>query len=341
MKSKRDVIDEVRKRIRLKHYSLQTEDAYCGWVARYYDFVLNIPKDVPRKLCVERFLTDLAVHQRVSGSTQNQALSAILFLYKHVLNAPLADVDALRAKVPSNKRIAPSRSEIQRLRAAAVDTSNTPTRLLIDLMYGCGMRASEPIALRIKDIAWDTKQILIRGAKGGKDRLVPLPALCVKPLQHQIAKARLVWEEDRARSPQVPVALPSRRDRLVEAGHSWPWFWIFPAERPCSDVYTKKTVRYHLLLDAVQRAVREAAKKIEMDGVLTPHVLRHAYATHLLRANTDVRTVSLLMGHQSLQTTAGYLHPEIDIAKNPLDLLGDLPPPDDPSPGARTKPPAS
>ena len=181
MKSKAAVVTLVREKIRLLHFAYSTEQSYCGWVARYYDFCRGLPAGLPSEQKTEAFLTFLAQDQRVAAKTQNQAFAALLFLYEHVLGQPLEDVDALRAKQPVHERVAPSREQVRALRAAVQDTPTTPNRLLVDLLYGCGLRVSEPLELRTKEVLWTegpAGQLVIRGAKGGKDRRVPIPSVC-------------------------------------------------------------------------------------------------------------------------------------------------------------------
>lgn len=322
MKSRADVLKLVQAKVRLLHFAHSTEQAYCHWTGRYYDFCLSLPEAWPAERKAEAFLTDLAVRQGVAARTQNQALAALLFLYGQVLRRPLGNIDALRAKKPIHERTSPSREQVRALRAALDDRPHVPARLLVDLLYGCGLRVSEPLELRVKDMLWSERQLLIRAGKGAKDRRVPLPASCVEPLREQIAMARGIWETDRKRSPTVGVSLPFQLARKYPAApFSWNWFWVFPAAGHCSHPRTGAIVRYHLLHDQLQRAVREAARKVGLEGLVTPHVLRHAYATH---SRESIDALRQLMGHASIETTAGYLHPLVAKATNPLDdLLAD------------------
>jgi len=319
MKSRNDVVSMVRTKIRLLHFAYSTEQSYCGWVARYYDHCLRLPSHLPQEKKAESFLTALAVRDRVAARTQNQALSALLFLYKEVLERPLGDVDSMRAKNRIHERTAPSREQIQALRLAVQDRPFIPAKLLVDLLYGCGLRVSEPLELRTKDILWAERQLVIRAAKGAKDRRVPIPESCFEPLRAQIDFARTIWEADRRDHPEVGVTLPHQLGRKYPRAHlSWAWFWVFPARTHCRDPRTAQTVRYHLLHDRLQQAVREAAAKVGLDGVITPHVLRHAYATH---SREPIEALRVLMGHCHIETTAGYRHPEVERASNPLDDL--------------------
>lgn len=233
------MLDQVKGRLRLLHYALSTEDIYCHWIGRYYEFCLELPRELEPERKVEAFLTDLAVRLNVAARTQNQAFAAVLFLYKEVLEKPLGEIHALRAKRPFHERVSPSRDRVRQLRGAMEDTELTPTRLLVDLLYGCGMRVSEPVELRIKDVLWDegaTGHLVIRGAKGGKDRRVPIPSICVAPLKAQIIKAKGIWDRDRRDSPCVGVTLPGRLHiKYPSAPFLWQWFWVFPAANHCND----------------------------------------------------------------------------------------------------------
>jgi integrase len=322
MKTREEVLKQVRGRIRLLHYALSTETTYGHWIGRYYDYCLSLPQSLEPERKAESFLTDLAVRLHVAARTQNQAFAALLFLYKEVLEKPLGEIRALRAKRLVHERISPSRDQVRLLRAAVENTKATPARLLVDLLYGCGMRVSEPIGLRIKDVLWDegpTGQLVIRSAKGGKDRRVPIPAACIEPLRLQIAKAKDIWNDDQRNAPTVGVTLPGRLAiKYPSAPFLWQWFWIFPAASHCDDPWRHIPVRYHLLPENIQRAVQTAARKVGLEGLITPHVLRHAYATH---SRESLDALRQLLGHTSIETTAGYLHPVIEKASNPLDDL--------------------
>jgi integrase len=322
MKSRCDVVAMVRAKIRLLHFAYSTEVSYCGWVARYYNFCRTLPHGLVHEKKAEAFLTYLAMEQQVAAKTQNQAFAALLFLYEHVLNQPLAGVDALRAKQPVHERTAPSRDQVRALRSLVKDTAGAANRLLVDLLYGCGLRVSEPLVLRIKDVLWEegpTGQLVVRASKGGKGRRVPIPAICVKPLRSQIERARQIWESDRAHFPDVGVTLPHRLvNKYPKARFAWAWFWVFPAAGHCDHPRTGERVRYHLLPDSLQRAVHAAVSQLGLDGCITPHVLRHGYATH---SRESIDAFRVLMGHVSIETTAGYKHPVVEAASNPLDDL--------------------
>ena len=319
MKSRNEVLAMTQVKMRLRHFALCTEKAYLNWVGRYYDFCVGRSRAMSHEQKAEAFLTELAVVRRTSARTQNQALCALNFLYGEVLRQPLREVEGLRARQPKRERTAPSREQIRIFRGAVVDRAQTPGRLLVDLLYGCGLRVSEPLELRIKDVLWGENQLVLRGAKGGKDRRVPIPVACAGPLRQQIERSRRVWELDRAQHAEVGVPVPFQLARKYpKAPFAWQWFWVFPAPGHCRDPYTGQQVRYHLLHDSLQRLVHEAAVRVGLEGVITPHVLRHAYATH---SQETIEVLRQLMGHSSIETTAGYRHPAVEAAGNPLDDL--------------------
>ena len=267
---------------------------------------------------LEQFLTDLALHRDISASTQNQALNAILFFYQEVLGQPLGNVNALRAKRPVHARHAPTIGEIQLLLQTVRNEGGYPTNLIARLLYGCGLRVSEPLNLRVKDVHLQKRCLCIRGAKGGNDRMVPLPASLVGELEQQMQQARLVWERDR--QDGTPLMLPHRLARKYpEYRFSWGWAWVFPAHHACRHPVTGEIVRYRMHEANVQRAVKHARRKLGIS--VLPHELRHGYATHCLDRGTNPRAIQQVMGHKSLETTMGYLHAESLSVHSPLDTL--------------------
>jgi integron integrase len=307
----------VRDVVRRKHFSYATEQAYCGWIARYGKFVAKLDSDLPAEQKLERFVTMLA-RGGVAASTQNQAFNAVLFFYRDVLRREIGKVNGLRARREATVRVAPSIDETSRLLAAVKDRHGYPTRLIAHLLYGAGLRVSEPLNLRIKDVRFAESQLIIRGAKGGKDRVVPLPCSLVGSLKLQIKRARVIWESDRENG--VPVPLPGRLEKKYpDARFAWQWFWVFPALKTCSHPRTGEIVRWRCHEANVQRAVKDAARQCGLDSLVTPHVLRHAYATHAMQRGAFVRDVQSVMGHVSLETTMGYLHAENGRVPSPLD----------------------
>lgn len=322
----RQAIEQMIGRIRLKHFSFSTERSYVQWARRYVAFLqVHRPSGSSEKK-FEAYLTHLARVERVSATTQNQAFNALRFFYEFGIGQPLGEVSALRAVRRQHERIAPSVDQVRLMRASIVDTPNTPARLLFDLLYGCGLRVSEPLELRIRDILWAESQLVIRDAKGAKDRRVPIPCSLIEPLRAQVRRAELVWQHDRAHAPLVGVSLPHQLARKYpRAAFAWQWFWAFPAPGHCNHPRTGQRVRYHLLADALQRVVLKAARATQLEGLVTAHNLRHAYATHQIQAGENVKVIQAVMGHVSLETTAGYLHADVSRATNPLDRMAGAP----------------
>lgn len=312
--------EKLINQIRLNQLQWKTEQSYVAWLRRYYRFLRDHrPRGTTHAEKMEAFLTHLARHERVAASTQNQAFNAILYFYRRALRVDVGNVDALRARRPKRERQSLPVAQVLAVRSHLNDSEHTPARLLYDLMYGCGLRVSEPLNIRLRDIDLERKRICIRAAKGNKDRWAAIPKCCLPQVEAQIAKAKSVWSYDRAHFPLVGVTLPGALNRKYpRAPFSQNWFWLFPAQKPCLHPRTRQRVRWHLHPAAVQNAVRAAACECGLEGQLTPHVLRHCYATHLLDGGVDVKTVQELMGHVSINTTAGYLHPHL-ATTSPLD----------------------
>ncbi len=311
-------IDRMRQVIRRQHKALSTEDAYVLWLRRYMKALQLMPPQLSSEKKLEKFLTDLAIERDVSASTQNQAFNALVFFYKVVLEQPLGDVNALRAHRPIHERHAPTLSETNALLQTIRNHAGYPTNLIARMLYGCGLRVSEPLNLRIKDIDLERRTLCIRGAKGGKDRVVALPQSLISELTHQIQLARLVWQRDK--HTRTPVILPNRlAKKYPDYQFSWSWAWLFPAHNICRDPRSGTLVRYRVLETNVQRAVKHAAQKLGIS--VLPHELRHGYATDCLERGTNPRAIQQAMGHSSLETTMGYTHAEALSVRSPLDAL--------------------
>ncbi|HTJ77704.1 MAG TPA: integron integrase [Rariglobus sp.] len=320
MQTKDEVLAVVSNKVRVRGFALRTEEAYRYWIGRYYDFVLCLPKALTSEQRAEAFITHLAVKEDVAASTQNQAFAALLFLYKDVKGQPLKEVNALRAKRPEYVREAPSRDEVKRLLGALVDTPLVPAGLLARLLYGCGLRVCEPLDLRIKDVKLADSLLHLRGAKGMKDRMVPIPCSLIEPLRKQIERARKVWEWDHDHLPVVGVSLPHQlAKKYPNAPYDWGWFWVFPSGNYCEHPRVPGlTVRWRLHEAALQRTVSDARRRAGIATRITPHVLRHGYATH---STEDPRTIQQVMGHAQLETTMGYIHRTVATARSPLETL--------------------
>ena len=311
-----DAVNKTRDVIRLRHLSLSTGDNYVSWLRRFARFVSERCDPLARpEQKMEGFLTQLA-RQEVSASTQNQAFNALLFFYREVLKVELGKVNSLRAQRPVMVRTAPAVDEVRALLAAVPDVGGYPTGLIVRMLYGMGLRVSEPLNLRVKDVLLSESRLIIRGAKGGKDRVVALPCSLVAEIKAQLAHARAVWEMDKARG--LPVALPGLLAKKYPAwAFSWKWAWVFPAVRPCRHPRTGETVRWRCLECNVQRAVRRAAGPLGL--CITPHHLRHAYATHCLNRGVNVKALQEALGHAQVQTTIGYCHAEACSVPSPLE----------------------
>lgn len=310
-------LDLLRNTIRRKHFAFSTEQSYAGWLVRFIAYIKKLPPGLPSESKLESFLTTLAKDD-VAASTQNQAFNAILFFYQECLGQKLSGINALRAKREATVRRSPSQDEVRQLLAALRDESGYPARLVVRLIYGCGLRITEPLSLRIRDVELAHSRLIIRRAKGGKDRVVALPCSLAGEIAAQIEVARLTWQRDVAAG--VPIKLPSRMERKYPlAQRSWNWAWLFPRAALCCDPRDGRTVRWHQLESTVQRAVKSACRRTGLE--ILPHELRHAYATHCLNSGQNPRAIQSAMGHKSLETTMGYLHAEALSVQSPLEQI--------------------
>lgn len=301
----------------MRHLAISTEQSYCAWVARFCDAQQTDRASIAitSEQRVERFLTGLAAYG-VSASTQNQAFNALVLFYREIVGKPLEKVDALRAKAPMHLRRAPSADEVRALLSEVQRTADFSTNLAIRLIYGCGLRVTEPLSLRIKDVLED--RLVIRAAKGGKDRVVALPCSLATDLHEQTESARIVWRRDSA--ARMPVALPGLlATKYPSDQFCWPWAWLFPAAHPCVHPRTGQMVRWRLHEANVQRAIRRAGRKLNLR--ILPHELRHAYATHCLDRGANPRALQQAMGHASLETTMGYLHADAMNVRSPIECF--------------------
>jgi integron integrase len=299
------LLDQVRDRIRLKHYSIRTEQAYVDWIRR---FVVHHGKRHPRDMGaaeVERFLTHLAVEGRVSASTQNQAKSALLFLYKEVLRMELPWLDKVeRAKAGQRLPVVLTVGEVQRL----LDRTDGTAGLIARLLYGTGMRLMEVARLRVKDVDFERREILVREGKGNKDRVTMLPGSLVESLAAHLVRVKELHAKDLA-AGLGEVYLPFALSRKYpNAGRQWGWQYVFPAAGLSVDPRSGAKRRHHVSDQAVQRAIRQAVRDAGIDKPATPHTLRHSFATHLLQSGYDIRTVQELLGHKDVSTTMIYTH---------------------------------
>jgi integron integrase len=311
-------IENARQVIRRQHKALATEESYIFWLRRYISALPRMPRGLSSEKKLEEFLTQLAQNRDISASSQNQAFNAIVFFYKDVLGRQLGNVSALRAKRPVHERHAPTIPQTQLLLQTIRNQGGYPTNLIARMLYGCGLRVSEPINLRIKDLDLEARKMCIRGAKGGNDRVVALPLSLLPAIKQQMRFAREIWRRDQ--EDRTPVMLPNRLARKYpEYQFAWGWAWLFPAHCPCTDPRTGNIVRYRMHEANVQRAVKYARRKLGI--CVLPHELRHGYATHSLERGVNPRAIQEAMGHKSLETTMGYLHAEALSVPSPLDYL--------------------
>jgi integron integrase len=295
----------IVERLRVKHYSKRTEEAYIQWIKRY---ILHHGKRHPREMGaveVEHFLTHLAVDRNVSASTQNQAKSALLFLYKEVLEMELPWLDNVtQAKAPKRMPVVLNKQEVQ----ALLNRLDGTLWLIGSLLYGSGLRVMECLRLRVKDIDFVKREILVREGKGFKDRVTMLPAALVEPLKQHLIKVQALHDEDLAAGfgeVYMPMALDKK---YPNGGREWAWQYVFPSIKRSIDPLTNKIRRHHADEKTIQRAVKKAAKGGNITKLATPHTLRHSFATHLLEGGYDIRTVQELLGHSDVSTTMIYTH---------------------------------
>jgi integron integrase len=299
------LLDQVRDKIRVKHYSIRTETQYLHWIKR---FILYHNKRHPREMGakeVESFLTHLATAGGVSAATQNQALSALLFLYREILavNLPWLD-NVIRAKKPQRLPVVLSKNEVGKILARMDGTY----ALMAQLLYGTGMRLMECCRLRVKDIDFERREILIRDGKGAKDRVTMLPESLIQLLQQQLAKRRQLYEDDLAKG-MAEVFLPDALARKYpNAASDWAWQYIFCSGSYSIDPRSGRERRHHIDEKLLQRAMKKAVAASGVQKLATPHTLRHSFATHLLEGGYDIRTVQELLGHSDVSTTMIYTH---------------------------------
>jgi integron integrase len=315
-------LDQVRSVIRIRHYSIRTEHAYLDWIRR---FILYHNKRHPRQMGspeVEQFLSHLAIARHVAASTQNQALNAILFLYREVLKIDLPWLDNVqRAKRSTRLPVVLTRDEIRALLAQLEGTR----WLIVSLIYGGGLRLMECLRLRVKDIDFHYQQLIIREAKGNKDRVTTLPSSLIEPLRTHLARVKQFHEQDLGEGygrVYLPYALAKK---YPNADLEWGWQYVFPSKTRSRDPRSNAVRRHHVGEISVQRTVKNA---IRAAGIIKPasvHTLRHSFATHLLEDGYDIRTVQELLGHSDVSTTMIYTHVLQKggrAARSPLDRLG-------------------
>ena len=299
------LLDQVRHEMCVRHYSLRTEEAYVQWIRRY---ILFHKKRHPKEMAeteINQFLTHLAVERHVAASTQNQALSAILFLYKRILKKEIGFVgDVVRARRTKRLPVVLTKKEVQGVLANLAGTN----WLMASLLYGSGLRLMECVRLRVKDVDFSYNQILVRNGKGQKDRVTMLPQNLKQPLVHQLARTKELHEKDLSEGfgrVYLPYALARKYPR---ADREWGWQFIFPSSQRSPDPRAEAIRRHHRYPLTLQRAVKKAVRKAGIHKPASCHTFRHCFATHLLEKGYDIRTVQELLGHKDVKTTMIYTH---------------------------------
>ncbi|MEJ5312271.1 MAG: integron integrase [Anaerolineae bacterium] len=300
------LLDQVRELLRMKHYALRTEEAYVDWIRR---FILFHNKRHPRDMGtpeIRAFLAHLATEENVAASTQNQALAAILFLYREVLHQELdpLDLDAIRAQKPKRLPTVLTRAEVQKVLAQLTGEHLLMARLL----YGSGLRLMECLRLRVKDVDFELRQITVREGKGDQDRVTMLPQAIIPALQEHLVHVRALHQQD-LQNGYGCVYLPDALARKYpNACTEWGWQYVFPSDRISKDPRGGELRRHHVHESSLQKAIRAAAQAAGIVKPVSPHTFRHSFATHLLEAGYDIRTVQELLGHKDVKTTMIYTH---------------------------------
>lgn len=311
----------TRSVMRIKHLSYITEKSYINWIKRFALFNSGkLPMDFSSEDVVN-YLTYLSEKGKVSASTQNQALNAIVFLFRHVLKKNLGDISSFaRAKTP---KFLPTVLSVEEA-ILVLKTLNGTQKLIASLLYGTGMRLIEALRLRVQDIDFQRNMIIVKDAKGGKDRVVPLPKFIIEDLKRQLRYSYSVFKVD-LKEGYGEVSLPHALERKYpKASREWKWQYVFPSNQRSQDPYSGKTKRHHLYPTILEKALSLASRKIGLNKKVSCHTFRHSFATHLLDSGTDIRTVQTLLGHNDLKTTMIYTHVTLEKGvgtKSPLDVI--------------------
>ena len=300
------LLDRVREQLRLKHYSYRTEETYLHWIRRYIIFHQKRHPNEMGDEEIRAFLIHLAEKDQVAASTQNQAFSALLFLYRHVLKQEVSvDYKSLGAARPKRLPGVLTKEETQKV----IDYLSREYQLMAKLLYGSGLRVMECLRLRVKDIDFDYKTITIYDGKGEKDRITVLPESLIPLLKLQLERVTRIYESDK--KEQLPgVSMPSSAlaRKYPNARREWPWQYLFPAPTHSREPRTGEKYRHHIHPSNLQKAVRQAARRAGVNKPVSPHTFRHCFATHLLQSGYDIRTVQELLGHKDVRTTMIYTH---------------------------------
>ena len=301
------LLDEVRDVMRLHHYSIHTERTYCDWIKRFVLFHKMASREDLKngEAKIEKFLTHLAIDENVSASTQNLAMNALVFLYKHVLKEPLdKEINAVRAPKKVTVPVVMTREEVAQV---ILLMEGTP-QLVVKLLYGSGLRISEAVRLRIHDIDFEMKQVTVRSGKGDKDRITTFPSSIAPLLHNHLSRVRMLHDKDLAEGYGT-VYLPHALVRKYpKAEKEWGWQYVFPARDLSTDPRGGMIQRHHIDPGVINKAIKSAAKKAGLTKRISAHTFRHSFATHLLQRGTDIRTIQALLGHNDVSTTMIYTH---------------------------------
>lgn len=318
---KSKLLEAVRREIRRRNYSAKTEQAYIAWIVKYVRFHGTVHPSKLSDKDVERYLNYLANERNVSASTQNQALSALVFLYKQVLRKQILVLDGLqRARKPASIPVVLSTKEVQQL----MNFLSGKDLLICQILYGSGLRISEALRLRVQDIDFDRQLIHVHSAKGLKDRIVMLPEVCAEPLKAQINSARRIHKRDLKKGLGTAVLPKALSRKYPGENRQFRWQFVFPSYTCSVNPVTGSLHRHHLSYRYIQKKIKAAASQAGINKKVTAHTLRHSFATHLLQQGYDIRTVQELLGHKSLKTTMVYTHvinKGGNYIKSPADLL--------------------
>jgi len=325
IKKNNKLLDDVRQVMRLKHYSIHTERVYSDWIKQYVKFhkmhlrteLLSNPETK-----VEDFLTYLAIQRKVAVSTQNQAMNALVFLYKRVLEQPLEKtVDAVRSTKNRKIPVVLTQEEVKQIIILLEGTS----QLVVKLLYGSGLRITEVARLRVQDIDFDYKQITVRSGKGNKDRVTTVSSELMMPIKDHLERVKLIHDKDLHEgygSVYLPYAL---NRKYPNAEKEWGWQYVFPAKNLSIDPRSGITRRHHIDQSGINKAIKGAVRALSITKRVSAHTFRHSFATHLLQRGTDIRTIQALLGHNDLETTMIYTHVLNQGGQgvtSPLDDLG-------------------
>jgi integron integrase len=301
------LLDQVRQVLRLHHYSIHTERSYVDWIVRFVRFhSMRSREDLfPAEAKIESFLTDLAVHANVAPATQNQAMNALVFLYKRVLNHPLQDsINAVRADKKINVPVVMTREEV----AAVISLMDGTAQVVAKLLYGSGLRIMEAVRLRVKDVDFQMKQLTVRSGKGDKDRFTTFPTTLTPLLQNHLAGVKTLHQQDLAQGHGEVYLTHALARKYPSAAKEWGWQYVFPARDLSVDPRSGVTRRHHVDPSVINKAIKVAVRRAGLTKHISAHTFRHSFATHLLQRGTDIRTIQQLLGHSDLATTMIYTH---------------------------------